>query len=98
MTAAPEPLTRYTAAKVARMRGLCTETVLLRCRLDENGQSTWPHHRDGRRIYFTDADLAAIDDLAAVPARPRPTAGRTAGSAAYHRTPAPSTGRKSRIR
>lgn len=96
---APDPLPRrWTPDEVAQLRGICTETVRLRCRRDDSGHATWPHHRDGRRVYFTDADLAAIDELSAVPARPRPTTGRTGASAEYHALPPTSSGRKSRIR
>jgi hypothetical protein len=85
---------RYTPEEVRDLHGFkAVETVYLRCR-----RGAWPHHRDGRKLYFTDDDLAAIEEAQRVPARAVPTTGRTEASAAYHATKPATSGRKSRIR
>lgn len=56
---------RHNVAEVAKAFGISDKTVRLRCQRNE-----YPHRRDGRRIYFTDEDLAAIADADRVPAQP----------------------------
>ncbi|KXP07804.1 hypothetical protein AXK57_22160 [Tsukamurella pulmonis] len=82
-------MNRHTADTVADDLGIHVDTLRRRC-----AAGVYQHHRSGRVYYFTDDDLAAIEEAEKVPATAGgPPAGRTPKSAEYH-----STGRKSRIR
>lgn len=72
---------RYKAREVAETLGIAVETFRLRCK-----RGIYQHHRSGREYYFTDDDLAAIEEAEKVPARKPDAAsgGLTAGSQAYH--------------